>query len=615
MHHSTSTTARLDQAVSRILLRLGGLAVIAVLVAVGFNLWRDAISSRVETDVTASQALAAAHTGMLDMETGLRGYLAAGEAQFLQPYNDGSAAVAANDQALQNILASDPQTLNGYLSVRIAQNAWERQWADVASRPWQGPPTAAFLASGKQLFDSYRGTESALSSALDARIDQSEQALTVVGFSGLAVEIAIALIGSVLWFRSGRRLRRDLVGPITSILVTLDRLEAGDYSAPQQADRGPAELREITRRLASIATALQSANEGVARREQDAAAHANRLRGIVDMGREIAGSLNLHYVLQAVAHSVAGFGCGTRCIIWLTDDANGTLVPMHDSAGLKGRVVGLDPLPLTDQAVGRAARYGRVVGPEPVTHPDVLEPWSHALAVPMIVGARVVGVIEIGSSSAEAPSNEMLELINTLSSQAATAIEAARLYERAEHESRTDPLTLLPNRHDLDTTLANEVVRAERYGRPLAVAMVDLDHFKAVNDTFGHARGDDVLQHAAAVMKGTLRAIDSIYRYGGEEFLLVMPETDRDSAVELCERLRVAVSTHVTLPDGRRLTMSAGVASFPDHALTPAALVSAADRALYRAKADGRDRVLAGEGRTVQSGTAGVVRMPAPTPA
>jgi diguanylate cyclase (GGDEF)-like protein len=252
----------------------------------------------------------------------------------------------------------------------------------------------------------------------------------------------------------------------------------------------------------------------------------------------------------------------------------------------------LEPVQIGDQLVGKAARFGRVVGPEPVSHPDVIEAWEHAIAVPMIVGARVVGVIEVRDHAEVTLPTHVLELIDTLSSQAATAIEAARLYERAEHQSRTDALTMLPNRHDLDATLASEVSRAQRYGRSLAVAMLDLDHFKAVNDTFGHARGDEVLQETASVMRSVIRDVDTIYRYGGEEFLVIMPETGPEAAMELCNRLRVAVLGRVVLPDGRPLTVSAGVAAYPDHAEAPATLVAAADQALYRAKHAGRDRVM-----------------------
>ena len=593
MRPRAATPTRLDQAVTRILVRLGGLAAIAVVVAVGVIVWRTALLTTTSTYVSSSGSLAEAHAGMLDMETGLRGYLASGTTSYLDPYEAGRSEVAEGDASLEQLLARDPTLLDSYLNVRLAQDAWLTQWASPALSTTPVTVTPAFLATGKQLFDTYRSAEAALSGNLEARTAQAQGAASIVGNVGLLVEIPIALAGCILWWRSRQRLRRRVVGPVNEILASLERIGAGDFTAPAELRDGPAELVEITRRLSGIAATLEASREVSARREREAAEHAARLRGIVDMGREIAGSLNLRYVLQAVSHSVLGIGCGTRSVIWLTDEAHGTLNPVYDSAGLKGRVAGLEPIALGDQTVGKAARFGRVVGPEAVSHPDVVDPWPYAIAVPMIVGVRVVGVIEVGAAERLDLPTGVLELIDTLSSQAATAIEAARLYERAEQQSRTDALTLLPNRHDLDATLASEVSRADRYGRSLAVAMVDLDHFKEVNDSFGHSRGDEVLQAAATVMRNVLRSVDTIYRYGGEEFLVLMPETAAPAALDLCERLRAAVSAGVTLPDGRGLTVSVGVASFPEQAATPAALVAAADGALYRAKREGRDRVVA----------------------
>jgi diguanylate cyclase (GGDEF)-like protein len=152
--------------------------------------------------------------------------------------------------------------------------------------------------------------------------------------------------------------------------------------------------------------------------------------------------------------------------------------------------------------------------------------------------------------------------------------------------SRTDRLTGLANRAHFDEELAREVQRARRSGRPLAVALVDLDHFKRLNDAEGHAAGDEVLRRCARAWQEGLRAGDLLGRYGGEEFGVLLPETGLDEAREVVERLRAATPG--------RVTCSAGVALLGDGGA--AALVADADRALYAAKAAGRDRVrVAGE--------------------
>lgn len=585
---------RLDLIVGRVLARLAALALIALTVAVGVNLWRDALSSDINASIASDHALTQAHTGMLDQETGLRGYISTGQALYLEPFRQGQTELSSGNAALQRGAEVDPSLVPDYLALRVGQDAWLNQWVPSALNPsaWSTPISRdALLANGKRLFDTYRVAQSRLAGDLVQRIAHSESLASAVSAGGLGIELSIGLLGVLVWLRSRRQLRRAVVGPVTTILANLERIEAGDFSAPAPPSSGPSEMLAIADRLVALTVALQVARDGMDAREHDSREHAARLRQIVEMGREIAGSLNLRYVLDAVAKGVIGIGLTTRCVVWLTDESSGVLVPVHESDGVKGRVAGLAPVVLGEQAVGKAARFGRIVGPEQVTHRAVSDGWTSALAIPMIVGARVVGVIEAATDDDLVVPTEVMELIDTLSSQAATAIEAARLYEHAERVGKTDSLTLLPNRRELETVLSAEVARAQRYRRPLALAMIDLDHFKSVNDELGHTVGDQVLQETAAVMRAVLREVDLIFRYGGEEFLVLMPETTGEVAFGLCDRLRREVTDRVTVPGNRRLTVSCGVAGYPDDAGDGRELIRVADSALYDAKRLGRDRV------------------------
>ncbi|HEY4754045.1 MAG TPA: diguanylate cyclase, partial [Candidatus Limnocylindrales bacterium] len=157
-----------------------------------------------------------------------------------------------------------------------------------------------------------------------------------------------------------------------------------------------------------------------------------------------------------------------------------------------------------------------------------------------------------------------------------------------------DPLTGIANRQAVLGRLDVELARATRYRRPLAIVMVDLDHFKRLNDTHGHAAGDAVLRQVAQRLADNVRSVDVIGRFGGEEFLAVLPETDADAAASLAEKLRrVVAGTPVRLSDGHEVTvtLSAGVAGGPGEALRPEILVRDADAALYSAKALGRNTV------------------------
>jgi two-component system cell cycle response regulator len=176
------------------------------------------------------------------------------------------------------------------------------------------------------------------------------------------------------------------------------------------------------------------------------------------------------------------------------------------------------------------------------------------------------------------------------------AEELRRSAEAASEMSMTDALTGLLNRYGLHRSLQRELSEARRYGRPLSCLLIDLDFFKAVNDTYGHAAGDAALQQAARVIAGSLRGSDVVCRYGGEEFLVLAPETDARGARSLAEKIRLAVSSRL-FGDGERafaLTLSAGVAELrPGESGND--MIARADLALYQAKQRGRDRVEAAE--------------------
>lgn len=159
----------------------------------------------------------------------------------------------------------------------------------------------------------------------------------------------------------------------------------------------------------------------------------------------------------------------------------------------------------------------------------------------------------------------------------------------------TDPLTGLHNRRSVYSHLEREFVRAKRYEHPLAVAMLDIDHFKKVNDTYGHQTGDQVIRLVADALRRTIRQTDLAGRFGGEEFLILAPETGREHALTMAERIRLAVEeASAVSPGGPPVTVSIGVATteVPD-ATSSEELVRLADEALYRAKREGRNRVVA----------------------
>lgn len=192
-------------------------------------------------------------------------------------------------------------------------------------------------------------------------------------------------------------------------------------------------------------------------------------------------------------------------------------------------------------------------------------------------------------------SAEEKDLLRALTPSIGLAMENARLYDELINLATTDGLTGLANRRQMDDLLTAEIERSKRYQHNLSVLMIDLDHFKCYNDTFGHALGDELLQKIARLFKHCLRVGDTPARYGGDEFVVVLPETNAQGALRITDRLKNAVagiaSPKVEGRDCQPFTLSIGIASFPQHADTAAALLRCADQALYRAKQLGRNRV------------------------
>jgi diguanylate cyclase (GGDEF)-like protein len=184
----------------------------------------------------------------------------------------------------------------------------------------------------------------------------------------------------------------------------------------------------------------------------------------------------------------------------------------------------------------------------------------------------------------------------TLAEDMALALANLRLRETLRSQAIRDPLTGLFNRRYLEETMAREINRVKRQETPLGVIMMDLDHFKRYNDTFGHSAGDELLSAMGILLKSQIRGEDIACRYGGEEFLVIMPGTSLEVALERAETLRQAVKEmHLQHPGLHPTTLSLGVAVYPDHGDTELQLIQSADAALYRAKQAGRDRVVAAE--------------------
>ncbi|MCK4585509.1 GAF domain-containing protein [candidate division WOR-3 bacterium] len=206
------------------------------------------------------------------------------------------------------------------------------------------------------------------------------------------------------------------------------------------------------------------------------------------------------------------------------------------------------------------------------------------VAIPLKIEKRTIGVLDVESKKNDAFSEWEIKLLSIIAAQIANAIEKSRLYEETKMLSLTDPLTELPNRRHFDIMIDTELRRSERYNRPLSLLLIDLDNFKSYNDRNGHLEGDKVLAEYAKFMKLSIRDIDFICRFGGDEFVVVLPETDESFAKAVAERIRKRV---YNAREKLGITLSIGVASYPLDGEDKISLVMASDRACYIAKEEG----------------------------
>jgi diguanylate cyclase (GGDEF)-like protein len=214
--------------------------------------------------------------------------------------------------------------------------------------------------------------------------------------------------------------------------------------------------------------------------------------------------------------------------------------------------------------------------------------------LPLVAKGEAIGLVELTSRGRPSSDASHITIARTMAHEAAMALDNARLYETARNLADRDPLTGFFNHRYLHERLSEEVVRAVRMRRQLSVVMIDLDDFKLVNDTFGHVYGDGVLVHVAERIRGALRASDVAARYGGDEFALILPETGRDEAARVAERILAAFAASPFTDRNRQpftIGASIGLATHPQDGYSATGLIAAADVGLYDAKELGGNRV------------------------
>jgi diguanylate cyclase (GGDEF)-like protein/PAS domain S-box-containing protein len=323
--------------------------------------------------------------------------------------------------------------------------------------------------------------------------------------------------------------------------------------------------------------------------EEEVRARAEDMAVVARVARDLASVTDAHAARAAICEAALDVADSKVAILYEPDPHGRELV----STLIVGAHLAPIRLPFTGQRSGAAVAFSSgqpFFVADAVGHPTVSQKQVKDLDVvsalwqPVLRNDVPIGVLTVAwGQRVEELSERLSSLMGLLAAEAAVAIERADLLTRLEAVARTDDLTGLANRRAWDEHLPRELARAKREGRPMCVAMIDLDRFKGYNDEHGHQAGDRLLKQLAATWRDVLRPTDVLARYGGEEFVVLLPNCELERAVEVIERLRSII------PEDE--TCSAGVACW-DGAEAAESLVNRADDALYRAKREGRDRVV-----------------------
>ena len=363
---------------------------------------------------------------------------------------------------------------------------------------------------------------------------------------------------------------RDTLFRLLDILA----LAVEKYS-PDQTDQLPDLREQLLDDQAILSLLMQQADE---------------LDTLKKLSIHLTSSLDLPDVLDAVATEAMRLIDNTRDVnIFLYKNLKLSFGAALNSDGTRNKPWSA---PRLNGLTYTVARGGEMIIVEDMeNHPlykQALPHWTGSIiGMPLKVGDTVVGVMNLSRNTVGGFSNSELRLLSLLSDQAAVAISNASLHQMISRQAYSDTLTGLPNRRALDERLEEEVLSARRNSYSFAVIMMDLDGFKDVNDTYGHATGDNVLRTVFNQVARGVRTTDFLARYGGDELTLILSQTEMTSAQIVSEKILEGMrNIKYTLPDGRRLQLgiSGGIAIYPVHARNGADLLRAADAALYQAK-------------------------------
>lgn len=551
---------------------------------------------------------------LIDAESSLRGYLITGDEELLDPYDIAVFRFERTIETLARQVADWPEQRRRAALAAELFRRWQRTIAsDLIEARRGGQDFAAIVSTreGTGLVSAFRETLRELLEAAEQRLEDQLAAsqagfhrMETIAWVWLAAAVSItAGVGALLLLGLSRSVRdltdsaeriadgeldrrmtvrgdRDLSAMATAFNRMADRLQA----TVQKQQRTQSELRERVERLVALRT-----------RESNLLTRMGELLQAAD-DREEA-----YRVVAQTAREL--FPDDSGALLMLTDDQD---VVRLRSWGRHAERLGVPVFAARECWALRRGKTHTGAGDEgelSCGHVDQEHPAPY-ICIPLIAQGETLGVLHLRNDEAQDEgtldwTDAEHQLAATMAEHVALALANLELRHRLQEQSLRDPLTGLYNRRMLGEALPRELRRSARAEQPLALLLFDLDHFKQLNDDYGHDAGDAVLRHLAGLLGENFRGEDICCRFGGEEFAVVLPGADLEDARQRAEELRRCVAEARVVHQGEALedfTLSLGIALSPQHGDSEERLIQAADEALYAAKAAGRNRVrVAGE--------------------
>lgn len=513
------------------------------------------------------QALEHAEKLLVDAETGQRGFIITGKEEFLEPYRVSSSALPVALEKLVQLYGHESQarrdTIAGVVDSTSRRMEGLAQTTQIRrTKGFAAAELVVTAGTGKHLMDEVRRDVGRLTALEVAQVALLDRELA----TKVERAIAISLGGTLLTL---------------ALLAYLGREVWMEVQAREKASR---ELEAESAKLERGMTTLRHRNVEIST--------------LGEMSRVLQTEMSLVEALE-----VTGMYCGR-----LLPATSGSIYLFRNSADVlerasswgQGEMRAVETLEPNSCWGLRRGQVHRCMTAHDLRcrHYANADPEGTSLhvCVPLSAYGEVMGLMHVSCTEQATPeqAEEITRMAQTISEQVALSLSNAKLRQVLRDQSIKDGLTGMFNRRYMEETLERELARAQRQSTQLAIVVADLDHFKKINDTYGHPAGDAVLKAAALQLRNSVRASDVACRYGGEEFMLILPDCTKEAATlkaeEMCNRLRTLAFKEGTGPS--QVTASFGVAAYPNDAVEAETLVQVADAAMYEAKRNGRNQVV-----------------------